>query len=152
MSSKGEKKTDDDGGDSTKSIEPNTLDNVFETINQSANFIRESITMKSTANVPYTAPLLQENGTGAILRSARKGPILGFTMDNAWGTSVGMCLVEKGDANQCIFDHAHALKMGKIVPLSLKSHPGFYICRQQYHWIPVNQSQTRGYFYEYVET
>lgn len=55
------------------------------------------------------------------------------------GTEVGeqphalfdqMILVEKGDVNQCIFEHAAAIKSGEIKPLTLSSHPGKSIAKQ----------------------
>ena len=127
---------------------------VLETLNKSAQFFRDSMSSKPALDsLPYTTTVVQQNGSNAILRSARRDPCIGyFTMDNWWGQAVGLCLVEKGDVNQCIFDHAHALKVGKTVPLTLKSHPGISVCRQRYHWIPGDQKQTRGYIYEFIET
>ena len=127
---------------------------VMETLNQSAPFFRDSVSSKPELDsIPYTQMVVQGKGTNAILRSARRDPLIGyFTMDNMWGQSLGLCLVEKGDVNQCVFDHAHALTVGKTVPLSLKSHPGISICRQRYHWIPEAQKQARGSIYEFIET
>ena len=61
-------------------------------------------------------------------------------------------LVEKGDENQCVFDHAHALSVGKTVPLTLKSHPGIAICRQRYHWVHQDAKQVRGFAFKRMDT
>ncbi len=41
-----------------------------------------------------------------------------------------LILVEKGDVNACVFEHATDLKKGKVVPLTLSSHPGMAVAKQ----------------------
>lgn len=94
-----------------------------------------------------------EDGS-AILRSRRKGPFGLFTCDNQYGQSVGLCLVLRGDKNQCVFDHTHRLSKGMTVQLTLKSHPGIGISTQKYHWVKDKSPHTRKNWllYEYKET
>ena len=70
--------------------------------------------------------------------------------NNQWGSAKGLCLVNRGSKNQCTFEHAQALLRGKIVPMTLSSHPGA-ICKQHYPWMEI-QKPRKSILGEYIES
>ena len=123
---------------------------------ESKNESLESFTQMLSTNLKMLSPTfhLYERVSDSIDHVVGDAIFRGkrFPNNRFWrAKATGLCLVYRGNKNQCVFQFAHLLVQGKTVPLTLTSHPGG-ICKQRYHWMHKEQVARTGFWSDYVET